>query len=233
MKTLLIPSKSDTERNAVALAWKQAGGTVMAVDKFWEKPILPTAASVAIYGNDTFALVLAQVLGLTLLAPEDQLVAQLDWIWTKRKIDILPIRDLATRAFPCFVKPVTPKQFRAQVYDGFAELELQIQGLDPDALVIVAETIAIDAEARAFVLDGGVCDCAIYEGDADVQEAFEAATAFARAHQPLLPSAYVLDLAHARGLGWVVLEFNAAWGAGLNHCAADKVLPCIAAATCD
>jgi len=28
-----------------------------------------------------------------------------------------------------------------------------------------------------------------------------------------------------------VIEANAAWGAGLNGCAAEKVMPCIAAAT--
>jgi hypothetical protein len=31
--------------------------------------------------------------------------------------------------------------------------------------------------------------------------------------------------------GWAVIEFNAAWGAGLNGCNAAKVLPAILAAS--
>jgi hypothetical protein len=30
---------------------------------------------------------------------------------------------------------------------------------------------------------------------------------------------------------WAVVEFNATWGAGLNGCAADDVVACIAAAS--
>lgn len=33
------------------------------------------------------------------------------------------------------------------------------------------------------------------------------------------------------GRGWAVVEFNAAWGAGLNGCDAEKVLPGIVAAS--
>jgi hypothetical protein len=60
MKALLLPSKIDVERDAVAIAWQDAGGSIFRVDRFWEKPALPEGVAIAIYGNDTFALVLAQ-----------------------------------------------------------------------------------------------------------------------------------------------------------------------------
>jgi hypothetical protein len=103
--------------------------------------------------------------------------------------------------------------------------------LDAQTQVIISEIVAIVAEARAFILDGRVCDLALYEGDADRQGAEELATQSASTHRDLMPRAYVLDLAFAEVQGWFILEFNSAWGAGLNGCSAEKVLPCIEAAT--
>ncbi len=75
--TLLIPAKSDEERDRVAQAWEAAGGRVRRVQKFWVKPDLADNEAVAIYGNDTFAQVLAQVLGLKLLSPDDALIGRI------------------------------------------------------------------------------------------------------------------------------------------------------------
>jgi hypothetical protein len=47
----------------------------------------------------------------------------------------------------------------------------------------------------------------------------------------LLPRAVVVDVGLIDGRGWAVIEFNAAWGAGLNGCDPDKVLPAIVAAS--
>ena len=75
--TLLIPDKSDVERDAVAAAWERAGGEVLRLGRFWEPPSLE-AASVRVYGNDTFGLVLAQKLGLALISPADDLLKDVD-----------------------------------------------------------------------------------------------------------------------------------------------------------
>jgi hypothetical protein len=37
----------------------------------------------------------------------------------------------------------------------------------------------------------------------------------------------VVDVGLIAGRGWAVIEFNAAWGAGLNGCDPEKVLPAI------
>ena len=72
---------------------------------------------------------------------------------------------------------------------------------------------------------------AIYEGEGDLAEAELLVSAFAQAHASDLPRTYVVDLALNPDLGWFMLEFNSAWGAGLNGCDPQKVLHCIAAAT--
>ncbi len=46
-----------------------------------------------------------------------------------------------------------------------------------------------------------------------------------------LPRAVVVDVGLIAGRGWAVIEFNAAWGAGLNGCDPEKVLPAILAAS--
>lgn len=46
-----------------------------------------------------------------------------------------------------------------------------------------------------------------------------------------LPRAVVIDVGFIVGRGWAVIEFNAAWGAGLNGCDPAKVLPAVLAAS--
>jgi hypothetical protein len=46
-----------------------------------------------------------------------------------------------------------------------------------------------------------------------------------------LPRSVVVDVGFVADRGWAVIEFNAAWGAGLNGCNATKVLPAILAAS--
>lgn len=47
----------------------------------------------------------------------------------------------------------------------------------------------------------------------------------------VLPRAVVVDVGFVAGRGWAVIEFNAAWGAGLNGCNATTVLPAVLAAS--
>ncbi len=74
---LVIPAGADPERDHVALAWTAEGGAVLRLDRFWEPPALETAR-VRLYGNDTFCLVVAEVLGLVLVSPPDDLLLHLD-----------------------------------------------------------------------------------------------------------------------------------------------------------
>jgi hypothetical protein len=128
-----------------------------------------------------------------------------------------------------FIKPVTPKQFRGAVYESSDAFAAECRGLPPDTAVFVSESVTFSAEVRAFVLDGLVLDAAVYEGKAEL----DGAAKFVATLLPSmsLPRTFVMDVGFIDGRGWVVIEFNAAWGAGLNGCDANKVLPAIVAAS--
>lgn len=227
---LLIPQKSDIELDAVADAWMQKGGALKRIGKFWVKPKVANQ-EVSLYGNDTFCLVLGQILGLTLLSPKDEWIAELEEKWTKRAIAIVPIQDLQQVAFPQFVKPVIPKQFPAAVFSSITDLHPSIQGLEGKERLICSEIVDVESEVRCFVLDRKVKDLAFYEGSGKLEEAKAFIEAFLEECILDLPATFVLDVGFNQKIGWFILEFNAMWGAGLNGCKPERVLDCILVAS--
>ena len=95
--------------------------------------------------------------------------------------------------------------------------------------MLASESVKILAEARCFILDRSVTTCAIYEGNGSADDAKTIASKVAENYP--LPDSYVTDLAFIANRGWSILEFNAAWGAGLNGCDATYVAPCLERAT--
>jgi len=225
---LVIPEKADPERDLVADRWRAHGGTVMRIGRFWDPPELQREA-VRIYANDTFALVLAQKLSLRLVSPADDLLLRLPAESVGRRIRVLNLHEAGDLRYPTFVKPVVPKQFRAGVYETWSQLKAECSGLDLEVQIYESEVVGFDAEVRGFILQGQVQDAAMYEGSAPIDPAMEFLSAVAR--NPALPAACVLDVGHVPGRGWMIVEANAAWGAGLNGCDPDKVLGSIAHAT--
>ena len=225
---LVIPERSDPERESVAQAWVAAGGDVTRLGRFWEPPPFDRDA-VRIYGNDTFGLVLAQKLDLRLVSPSDALLTDLPQQWLGRNIIKLPLGLSSTFTFPIFVKPCVPKQFRAAVYASERELLDETSGLELETELLIANVVSFLAEGRSFLLNGTVLDFALYEGEAPLDGAF--ALLRQVADSPLIPHVCAVDVGLVEGCGWVVVEANAAWGAGLNGCQAGRVLPAIAAAT--
>lgn len=228
---LVLPGKRDPERDRVATAWLAAGGNVVRLERFWEPPpeLLQRRRQVRIYGNDSFALVLAQQLGLRLVSPADELLGHLDRPLLQRELAIRRLGEADGYGYPCFVKPLVPKQFRAAVQGSQATLAQETSGLPADTLVYVAEVVQFRSEARAWVLDGTMQDVALYEGE-DALAGARTLLANAAAQIPL-PSTCVLDAGFIPGRGWALVEANAAWGAGLNGCAPERVLGCIERAT--
>jgi hypothetical protein len=226
--TLLIPERVDSERDAVAQVWRDGGGGVLRLGRFWDPPPVDPAAT-RLYGNDAFCLVLEQKLGLALLSPDDQLLLTLAPRYLGREVVSLDGAALSALKFPVFVKSVIPKQIRSRVYHSGEALAMECQGLEQETRYLASPPVTFVAEARCFLLEGRVLDAAIYEGRGDPAEA--AAFAARVAEGDGLPAAVVMDVGLLEGAGWVVVEFNAAWGAGLNGCDPARVLPAIAAAT--
>lgn len=227
---LLIPEKSDTERDLVASTWVEKGGEVLRIGKFWERPNIHSQR-VTIYGNDTFSLVLAQILELKLMLPKDEIIGEIDIKWTKRQVDVLAISEGSASLFPTFIKPVNPKTFTSKIYKNYHDFLQETDGIQPEEKIIQSDIVSIDSEVRAFVLNGEILDSAVYEGSADLREATEFLNDFLADVPTHLPKSSVVDAGHHHSLGWFIIEFNASWGAGLNSCDPRKVIQGIREAT--
>ena len=230
--TLLIPEKTDAEFEQVITTWTQRGGTIKRLGKYWIKDDTLAQQKIAIYGNQTFALVLAQIYNVGLLSPDDTLIARLENNWVKRNIRAIQIKDIQPADFPAFIKPVIPKLFLAGIFAKSDDFTAVTNGLQDTEAILVADIVTdISAEARSYIRNGEITDIALYEGTADLVSGRRFLSDFISTYQKALPSVVVVDIAFSEKTGWFVLEFNACWGAGLNNCEADKVIDCIIDAT--
>lgn len=225
---LLIPDKPDVERDALAKSFERCGGVVHRIGRFWDPPTFEPS-TVRVYGADAFCLVLQQKLGLTLCSPSDDLLLQVPTKFLNRQVTRQTLGEMLSGTLPAFIKPVIPKQFRGTVYESNDALAVECRGLPPDTPVFVSEPVSFTAEARSFVLDGLVLDAALYEGKAETVGAAKFVEALTNSMS--LPRAVVVDVGFIDTRGWAVIEFNAAWGAGLNGCDSDRVLPAIVVAS--
>lgn len=240
-KTLLVPERSDVERDAVGQHWRAAGGRVVRLGRFWDPPRLPSEG-LKPYGNDTFCLVLAQKLGLRELSPPDDLLVHIDPAHLGRRVRLATLDGLDdidlddAFAWPLFAKSAVPKLFRAGVYTSAALVREAARDLPGDTGVLVSTVVDIVAEVRAFVLDGRVLSAAAYEGVLGPDELGPAINlAEAVAADPRVPRSCVLDLGRATAgpddtERWILVEANASWGAGLNGCDPEAAARCIEAA---
>jgi hypothetical protein len=224
---LLISDKPDIERDALAEAFAQGGGEVHRLGRFWDPPVFDPA-TVRVYGADSFCLVLQQKLGFDLRSPADDLLLHVPPRLLHRQLAQRTLAD-ALSSLPAFVKPVTPKQFRGAVYTSPEDLAAECRGLPQDTAVFIAETVRLTAEVRSFVLEGQVLDAAVYEGNAAIGDAIAFIAEVLKTVS--LPRSVVVDVGFIADRGWAVIEFNAAWGAGLNGSNATKVLPAVLAAS--
>ena len=225
---LVISDKPDTERDAVADVWSAAGGEVLRLGRFWDPPA-PDRTRVRVYGADTFCQVLAQKLELELVGPADDLLVHLSTTSTKRDVRKTTLAEVASVRFPIFVKSIVPKLIRSRVYGSADELLAEARGLESDAGLLVSDIVELVAEARSWVLDGVVLSIACYEGEADLRAAQDFSTEVAK--EAAVPSPCVIDVGLTRDRGWVVIEANPVWGAGLNGCDPMAAARCIARAT--
>ncbi len=226
--TLLIPEKPDLERDEVALAFDSAGGTVLRLGRFWDPPPL-TVEAVRVYGNETFCLVLQERLGLALQTPADDLSTTVPSKFLRRSLSKRRLDQVSGATFPLFIKSLVPKQIPSRLYATAHELSDVSSGMQPTSELLVSEPVCFVAEVRSFVLDGEILDAALYEGVASLEDARDFIRQLVAAVPQ--PRAVVIDVGLLADNSWALVEFNAAWGAGLNGCNASRVLPAIVAAS--
>lgn len=227
---LLMPAKGDAERSAVAQAWVEHGGEVRFLGKYWEKSEELNNRLLKVYGNDIFARLLADLYGMYLISPVEEDICNLER-WTGRIIKVCLVKEMQGLNFPLFVKSLIPKQFVSKVYLSFNELISESGVTEQERVLYSCPIEAILAEARAFVLNRQILDLAVYEGSEDALLARMFLEKFLADAKVDLPEAIVLDLAYTKEKQWFLMEWNAAWGAGLNGCKAYDVMPCIAQAS--
>jgi len=223
---LLIPDKPDLERDEIAKIWEEHGGEVKRIGKFWIKPEVGNKR-VSIYGNDSFCLVLAQILGIEMVMPKDEMIAALPKRHIKREIEIKSISDISEISFPRFIKPVKPKLFKAEVFKSIESLKQKIKKIEDTELLICSDVIKVDKEIRSFILNRKIKDLAFYEGSGAINEPREFIEEFLETCDLELPNTFVLDIGFNEKDKWFVIEFNSSWGAGLNFCKPEKVIDCI------
>lgn len=227
-KILFIPEKSDAERDAVARAWTDNIGEVRRLGKFWIKPSINANDQCSIYGNDTFALVLAQILGLELLTVDERTLMGISKDWTKRNITLTTVHSLSEVDFPNFYKPLIPKTFKANVYDDKPALKNATHDIDGDTQLMQSEIIDIEGEVRCFVKEREIIDTSLYSGNCAMDDALRFADHFVNSRdRDLLPSSFVMDLGYNNKDQFFIIEFNSVWASGLNGCDPYKVLTCI------
>lgn len=227
---LMIPEKSDIERNSLAKVWEAKGGKVIRISKFWVKPETNNKR-ITLYGFDTFCLVLAQVLELELELIDDTLITKLPIEFLKRKLDVFEIENIQQISFPKFIKPVTPKLFDAKVFENQIELEQAIVGLERKEKIICSSIVKVDKEVRAFILNRKIQDLAYYEGIGDLEEPRIFIERLLHIPEIELPETFVMDVGYSKENNWFVIEFNSSWGSGLNSCKPERVIDCIRIAT--
>lgn len=239
MSTLLMSSRHTADdqalwRAAINRGWSVARARGIRLPDIQDNEII-------IYVEALYAPTIAGILGRTLLdAPEDWLV-KLPHEFRKRSVELMTLGQARGLNHARFVKPPNDKSFQAQVYDSGATLPLEF---DDQMSVLVAEPVKWESEFRCFCLDGRVLSASPYlrsgvlaretNYEASDQELKEASdfteSVLAAAHQ-FTPRAVVIDVGQIHGIGWSVVEANAAWGSGIYGCDPDLVLEVIRHAT--
>lgn len=236
MPTLVLTPRHSEDSHAL---WKAAARQGWSIERLpdWRVPAhLRALDEPVFYGEALFAPSLGGELGLRLDNPPEDWLPNLPREYRLREIALSTLGAQRQRAEPAFVKPPNDKSFPASVYAG-AELP---QGYDDDMPVLVAEIVRWRCELRCFVLDRELRTWSLYARDGEsarasgfASSAEEDAQAVAFLQRMLddprvpLPRACVVDVGHIEGRGWACVEQNAAWGAGLYACDAQRALEVI------
>lgn len=181
-----------------------------------------TRTDTAVHGGPGFCRKMAATLNAVVAEPDDGFMAVLPPEFARRTIRLMRLREARAQAGPKFIKPVNDKHFRAAVYASGAELVADAS-LD-ETEVLVSDPVVWKCEYRMFVLDARIEAYSRYapNDSAPSPEEPEQARAFCERvladTRVRLPRAVVLDVGQIDGVGWAVVEANAAMMCSLYDC---------------
>jgi len=233
MPTLILTTRFSADSQALWRAAVRRGWDVRRLSGWRIPDDLLGSAEPVIYAEAIVAPVIAEQLGIELLDPPLDWVAQLPDEYRKRDVCLRTLSEARVLKEPAFVKPPNDKSFPARVYEGH-DLPTDLPDGTP---VLIAEPVEWEVEFRCFVLDRRMLTSSIYlrhgelqgeSGYASSQDENRELEAFisrllADRHVDLL-EASALDVGIISGRGWAVVEQNSPWGAGIYGCDPDAVL---------
>jgi len=199
----------------------------------------------AVYVSTDRALATADALGLALLEPPLDALARVPERFRRRQVEFATFADLDRLQGKTFVKPADPldKWFDAGVYSDVRDIRTRGR-LHPNAPVLLSEVVEWSVELRYFVLDGRAVAGSPYlsygrpawryhanRPSAVPSAGIAVVEGVCHAMAEELPPAFVLDVGRIDDRGWVVVEFNPVWSAGLLNADPRAVLPALLRAT--
>jgi hypothetical protein len=238
--TLVLPPRHTADSAAL---WKAAIDNGWKTERLsnWRVPDWLVGQEVVLYGEPLFAAVVAKPLGIALLEPPHSWLPQLNKAFRKREVRLCTLGDARNINQEMFIKPADDKCFLAKVYRSGNEIP-GLETLDENTAVLVSEVVEWDVEFRGFVADGELLTLSPYlrSGElaqasdgtwpATTKETFEAndfANTVLNDDRVRCPPAFVLDVGKIKGVGWAVVEANAAWGSGIYGCLPKRVLTAV------
>lgn len=237
MPTLILSPRYTPDSAAL---WKAALSIGWSVERLesYRVPQYLQGEGFVIYGEGLFARIVAESLGLALLEPPHDWLAEVPPASLQRRLQFTTLAQ-ARAEFqpPLFIKPGdNSKSFDARVYRQQSELPAG-EAWDDTMTVIVSEPVSWLVEYRCFLLDGKAATLSIYKRagepidetwNAPPQE-LEEARQFCNslASSVGLPPSVVLDVGKIAERGWAVVEANPSWASGIYGCDVLEVLKVI------
>lgn len=243
MPKLILSSSYNTEskilrKAAQALGWESFRFQGEGIPKWYERG----DDQYAIYCTVPKAFNVARQLDSILLGCSSKWLPGLPEEFSKRKIDLLELRNVAGIEENRFIKPALGKSFDAAVRNGPQAMS-DASHLPPSLLVHASEVVEWETEYRCFVKDAKVMTLSPYRRGGVTFSSYdsplrgprreaEAASTFADSvlNSVHCPRAFVLDVGIIAGRGWAVVEPNECWGAGIYGCTPAQVLEVLLAA---
>lgn len=178
---------------------------------------------IAIYGEPLFAKIIAAQLNKVLLEPMHNWLTQLDFSYTQRKIDYLPLKALEKISFPSFIKPPDDKLFPAKIYQSPQEI-LEQKHIDKEQYILTSQPVSFIKEFRLHILQNEILGCSRYAVDGklditcqdkDIKNAIDFTQSLIQNLSHTLPPVIVIDVGLLNTKQWAVIEANPCFGSGL------------------